>query len=225
MLALLLLLAAEPSPSPSASPSPTPAATPVRVPATGQYGRPRTLSDVARERKLAAGKSGGSVTVASGRAGAPAKGSPSPESGAVPAATPADDGPRPQLSIESVATNDVVGAKGETGVFGKIRNSGSGPACNVRVAIKVYDERNVFLASGEAPADQSLINAGETVTFSTTVQLPPGVAGGRKEKSVGYGTTKGGGTLEGQWRILGAAEASISSYSTTCIAKPLKNDD
>ncbi len=163
--------------------------------------------------------------MAPGATGVPAKGTPAPENAATPGATPADDGVRPQLSVESVATNDVVGSRGETGVFGRIRNSGSGPACNVHVAIKVFDERNVFLASGEAAADQSLINAGDTVTFSTTVQLPPGVAGGRREKSVGYGTTKGGGTLEGQWRILGAAEASISSYSTTCIAKPLRNDD
>jgi hypothetical protein len=223
MLALLLMLAAEPTPTAAASPSPTPAAGRTPVPATGQFGRPRTLSDVARERKLATGKGTGSVSVASGSESGAAKPTPSLEGGALP--VPPDESPQPHLVVESVRTNDTVGGRGETGVFGRIRNSGSAPACNVRVAIKVFDDHSVYLASGEAPADQSLIKAGETVSFATTIQLPPGVAGPRREKYLGYGTTGGGGTLEGQWRTLGAAEAAVSSFSTSCSARPLKTDE
>jgi hypothetical protein len=222
MLAILvMMLAAEPSPTLEPSPTPMPKRAP--VPATGQYGRPRTLSDVARERKLAIGKGGGNVSVASGSGGGTAKASPSPDGGAV--ATPADDGLRPNLVVESVRTNDTVGQRGETAVFGNVRNSGRAGACNVRLAIKVFDDRGVYLASGEAAADVSLINPGETVSFAATIQLPPGVAGARREKNLGYGTTGSGGTLEGQWRTLGAAEAAVSTFSANCTAKPLRADE
>ncbi len=201
-LVLVLFLVAPP-PTATPTPAPTPTAAP-------DSGRRRTLSDVARERKLRTGGKG-AVTVAP-----PAKGSAS-EKGA-PAQTPTPAGPSRSgaVEVDSVAHNDVVGARGELIVFGKIRNRGSVPVCNVRVTARLYDNRGLYLMSSEMSPDQAVVAPGETVSFSATVTVPPGVRGSTKEKQLGDGTSLPQSSLEGSWTVLGRPEAEVSSWSEDC---------
>jgi len=212
---LLLLEAGRPAPTPTPGPTQTPVA-------ASTYGGARTLSDVARERRLAkekgeSGKTGkGGLTVASGSAGA-----------ASPAVTPAPaagdeasaEGPRARLVVDSVAHNGIVGSGGQIAVFGKVRNNGSGPACDVALTIRIYDDKSQYLASTVVKVDEAVVAPNALVSFSGWLQAPPGVAGAVRDKVLGYGTTGAGATLEGKWRMLGdRVDAEVAAYSEKCLA-------
>lgn len=221
LLAALLLLqmaAATPTPVPTPVPTPTPVPRKTTVGAgAAAYGGSRTLSDVARERKLkkaegeSAGKKG-SVTVASGGGGAGASENPTP-TGTV---TPTSGRVPPSVVVDAVQHNDVVGANGQVRVEGSVRNAGSVPACDVAVTIRLYDDRGRYLVSGAAKADEPILRPGGSSSFAVWVQVPPGIAGTTRPKGPGSGPVSGSVTIEGNWRTLGRAEAEIQSVAETC---------
>jgi hypothetical protein len=180
----------------------------------------KTLSELARERKLAKEKGiktagTGSVTVA--KPGVVTN----PSVPQVPQEKAAPGKDDLHVYVESVDHNDTVSASGQTTVFGKVRNAGDIGACGLRVAVRVYDERGTYLSSGEAAIDQSQVGPGESVSFQIAVQVPPGVAGRLRDRanSQNRGTTVAGGTIEGNWRYLGRAEGEIRNASP-CAGEP-----
>ncbi len=215
-IALLFLQVASPAPTP------TPAVTPTPVVSTA-----RTLSDVARERRIANEKAG--------TAGKPARGGtlsvlPKRPDGAaeVPATPVTSDGAtsddrKARIVVESAAHNGVVDSGGQVQVYGKIRNNGSGPACDVSLTVRIYDDKGVYLASAVTKASEGIVSPNAVVSFIALLHAPPGVAGMIREKALGYGTTGSGATLEGQWRMLGdRVEVEVTTYSEKCV--PVKEE-
>jgi len=202
----------------AATPTPTPAPTPKRTPVVATPGR--TLSDVARERKLqqARGEAPrpGLLTVAPSGGGIGARGTePSPKPADAAAAVP-PAGHQPVVFVNSAEHNDMVSGNGQVRVSGSVRNAGEAPACDVVLTVRLYDEKGVYLASGSGRIDEPLLRPGASSSFGFLVQVPPGVAGSRKQKSLGYGTTGGGVSLEGSWRTLGRAEAEVALGGGAC---------
>ncbi|HVO49720.1 MAG TPA: hypothetical protein VMV60_01910 [Thermoanaerobaculia bacterium] len=205
-LVLLQAAAATPAPQPTLTPTPTP-----RPASAG----PRTLQDVARERRLGTGGKGSLVTIS----GSPSTSSPAP------AATPAagSDVSAPQPASESAAsvhvstvTNDgVVDGAGAVRVNGTIRNGGYKTACNIVITVKILDSRGLYLASGQATPDTALVPPGEIVTFHTLVQAPPGVRGARTNPDR-KDLTDGSTSMGGDWKLLGGTEAAVASASEQC---------
>ncbi len=147
MFPAVLLLAAQAA-TPAATATPTPAAT-----AASPAGKPRSLADVARERKLV-----------------PLKGT-----GAEPAA-PEAQGP---LRLEEVQDNGAV-ADGRLSVYGKVRNTGKTPACRVRLFLRLFDAHGVLLSKGETTTDLKVVPPGEAVAFGGSLPVPAGVRGSRE---------------------------------------------
>ncbi|MFI5180675.1 MAG: FxLYD domain-containing protein [Thermoanaerobaculia bacterium] len=213
-LIALLLQAAAATPTPAPVPTPTPAAvrTPTRAAA---YGGTRTLSDVARERKLkgtpgAPSAKKGSVSVASGSAG----GSPTPT--ATGSVTPVNGRLSPIVVVDEVHHDQVVGPNGQVRVEGAVRNAGNVLACDVSVTVRLYDDRGRYLVSGAAKADEPILRPGRSSSFAVWVQVPPGIAGAMQSTGPGSGPTSGSFTLEGNWRTLGRAEGEILSVADSC---------
>jgi hypothetical protein len=207
-LSLVLLQAAAATPTPEATPTPRPVAA-----------GPRTLQDVARERRLNAGSKGSLGTISVG----PSTTSPAPASPAqpgsaaevLPAATPEPAASTASVRVSSVTNEGIVDATGGVRVNGTIRNGGYKPACNVVIIVKILDSRGLYLSSGQATPDVGLIPSGDIATFHTIVQAPPGVRGAltnpdRKD------LTDGSTTIVGDWKILGGTEAAISTASEDC---------
>lgn len=140
--ATVLLFAAAAAATPSPTPAPTPAETP----------RPRSLADVARERKLVPPK---------GAAESPAAATPGP------------------LRIEEIQDNGAV-ADGFLSVYGRVRNTGRAPACRVRLFLRTFDENGVLLSKGETTTDLKVIPAGDAVPFGGRLKVPPGVRGSQE---------------------------------------------
>lgn len=149
-----LLLAAAQAATPAATPSAT--ATPAASAAsasTAPAGKPRSLADLARERKLVPLKGTGSGT------------------------TPPDaQGP---LRLEDVQDNGAVG-DGRLSVYGKVRNTGKAPACRVRLFLRMYDAHGVLLSKGETTTDLKVVAPGEAVAFGGSLPVPPGVRGSQE---------------------------------------------
>jgi hypothetical protein len=205
-IGLVLLQAAASAPSPEPTPTPTP-----RPASAG----PRTLQDVARERRLGVGGKGSLVTIS----GSSSTASPAPATAAAaaPEASAPLATPEPAASVHvSTVTNDgIVDGAGAVRVNGTVRNGGYKTACNVVIAVKILDSRGLYLASGQATPDTALIPSGEIVTFHTLVQAPPGVRGARTNpdrKDVTDGST----TMGGDWKLLGGTEATVASASEQC---------
>lgn len=219
ILVLFQVATVTPTPTPVATPTPTPTLKKTPVAAT-PWSFGRSLSDVARERKLQQQK-GEDAPKARGFTVAPAAGG---IGGAVnPATTPAAAseagtaaGPGPLVLVESAQHNEIVGSNGQVRVFGTVRNAGAAPACDVVLTVRLYDEKDRYLVSGGGRIDEPLLPPGGSSSFSVYVQVPPGVAGSGKQKSLGYGTTGGGVTLEGSWRTLGRAEAEVAAVADAC---------
>lgn len=216
-LALALLfqaVAATPTPTPTPTPPPAPKRTPV---AASGAGATRTLSDVAKERKLEA-LSGEVAPKPAGLTVAPAGGGIGgkalPAASSKPTAKPAA-GAGPAIVVESVEHGSV-GSTGQVRVFGTVRNAGDAPVCDVSVAVRLYDDRNGYLVSGAAKLDEPVLKPGGRSSFSVFVQVPPGVVGSLKDKDLTPGTTGGSLTLEGSWRTLGRAEAEGVSAADSC---------
>ena len=223
VLAVLLLLqtaAASPTPTPAVTPAPTP--TPAARKTTlgsssATSGGTRTLSDVARERKLkkAEGEPSakkGSVSVASGSAGDGPSASPT-VTGTV---APGSGRVLPIVVVDAVHHDDVVGVNGQVRVSGSVRNAGNVPACDVSVTVRLYDDRGGYLVSGAARADEPILRPGGSSSFAVWVQVPPGVVGAMRPTGPGSGPVSGSVTLEGNWRTLGRADAEIQSVADAC---------
>jgi hypothetical protein len=217
-LALLLLQAASPTPTPT----PTPAVTATPVVSTA-----RTLSDIARERRIAKEKAGA--------AGKPAKGgtlsvAPKTEGGdanAPPTPAPVDDAAgedrKARIVVDSAEHNGVVQSGGQVQVYGKLRNNGSGPACDISLTVRIYDDKGIYLASAVTKADEGVVRPNSVASFNAWLQAPPGVAGAIRDKGLGYGTTGAGATLEGKWRMLGdRVDVEVTTYSEKCV--PVKDE-
>jgi len=224
LAALLLLQTAAATPTPVPTPAPTPAPAPAKGTAgtagtsgSAAYGGTRTLSDIARERKLkgtegAPSAKKGSVSVASGSSGAGASATPA----VTGTGTPTSERVAPAVVVDAVQHNESVGANGQVRVEGSVRNAGSVPACDVAVTVRLYDDRGRYLVSGAAKADEPILKPGGSSSFAVWVQVPPGVAGTTRPKGPGSGPVSGSVTIEGNWRTLGRAEAEIQSVAETC---------
>jgi hypothetical protein len=209
-LALCLLQAASPGPAPTPSATPTPVSS-----------RARTLSDVARERRI--GKEKAADASKPARAGSLTVLPKKPDGEAdVPATAVSVDGAPPddrhaRLVVESAAHNGVVDSGGQVQVFGKLRNGGNAPACDVSLTVRIYDDRGAYLASAVVRADEGVIAPNGVASFTALLKAPPGVAGSIRDKVLGYGTTGAGATLEGQWRMLGdRVDVDVTTYSERC---------
>lgn len=207
---LVLLQAA--AATPAATPVPTPTPRPV-------YAGPRTLQDVARERRLGgASKGKGSVgTISAGPSTASTATQPPAEPGATPAATPepATDDSSASVRVATVSNDGIVDGTGVVRVHGTVRNAGFKHVCNVFINVKILDSRGNYLSSGQATPDVTVIAPGEIVSFQGRVQAPPGVRGARTNpdrKDVSEGST----TMGGDWRLLGGTEAAVASASEDC---------
>lgn len=206
VLGLVLLQAAAATPTPVAVFAPTPTPRP-------SVAGPRTLQDVARERKLAGAQKGkGSLVTISG--------SPSTQTPA-PAGTPeATAAATPEVSTASVRVTEVrndgvVDTTGGVRVNGTVRNGGLKAACNVVITVRIMDNKGIYLSSGEAGPDTAVIPPGAVVSFHTIVQAPPGVRGARVDPDR-RDVTDGSTTMAGDWKLLGGTEATVASASEDC---------
>jgi hypothetical protein len=143
---LALLLAAAAAATPAASPAPTPTA----APTPGADARPRTLADIARERKLVPPKGSGEA--------------------------PESEGP---LKVEELQDNGVV-SDGMLSVYGKVRNRGTAAVCRVRLFFRTFDEHGVLLSKGETTTDLKIVGPGKAVPFGGRLKVPPGVRGSQE---------------------------------------------
>jgi len=208
LLALTILLqtaAVTPTPAPEPTLAPTP--TPV---ARGLV-RPRTLQDVARERHLKTGAetkgTPRTITLGPAAAGTP---------GVTPSApveatgeTPASSAPgAADVRVVTVTNDGIVDAAGGVRVTGTIRNAGDQTVCGVMILVRILDSRGGYLSSSQTPPDVTILPSGETTSFHTTVQAPPGIRGGRTNPDR-RDVTDGSTTMAGDWRLLGGAEAKV----------------
>ncbi len=215
-LGLVLLQTAAATPTPGATPSPTP-----RPAAAGA----RTLQDVARERRLSAGKGRGSLgtislgpstSSAAAAPGTETPGTASPAAAPDPSPTAGPDTPAATVRIVSASNDGIVDGTGLVRVSGSVRNAGSRPACNVVITTRILDSRGLYLASAQVAPDVAVIPPGEVVSFRAVVQAPPGVRGALvnpDRKDLSEGST----TMGGNWRLLGGTEASVASASEDCV--------
>jgi hypothetical protein len=203
-LVLLQVVAAPPDATPTSTPTPAPTV------------RPRTLQDIARERRLKTGPDakGTGTTITLG----PAPGAtPASTPSASPAAggeAPAGDAPPSATDVRVVAvSNDgVVDPAGLVRVSGTVRNGGDQTVCGVAILVRILDSKGNYLASAQTAPDVNVLPARETASFHASVQAPPGVRGGRvntNRRDVGDGST----TMAGDWTLLGGAEAKVVDAS------------
>jgi len=217
-LALLLLQAASPTPTPT----PAPVVTPTPVTSTA-----RTLSDLARERRIAKEKAGAAAKPARGGTLSIAPKNPGGDATAPSTPTPVDDvaadDRHARLVVDSAEHNGVVDSGGQVQVFGKLRNTGNTPACDVSLTVRIYDDKGGYLSSTVTKADEGVIAPNGVASFTALLKAPPGVAGAIRDKVLGYGTTGAGATLEGQWRMLGEkVDVEVTTYSEKCV--PVKDE-
>jgi hypothetical protein len=203
-LVLLQVVAAAPDATPTSTPTPAPTV------------RPRTLQDIARERRLKTGpdaKGTGKtitlgpapgVTPASTPSASPAAGGEAPAGDAPPSAT--------DVRVVAVSNDGVVDPAGLVRVSGTVRNGGDQTVCGVAILVRILDSKGNYLASAQTAPDVNVLPARETSSFHASVQAPPGVRGGRvntNRRDVGDGST----TMAGDWTLLGGAEAKVVDAS------------
>ncbi|MGZ5430032.1 MAG: FxLYD domain-containing protein [Thermoanaerobaculia bacterium] len=196
----------------AAAPDATPTSTPTSAPTV----RPRTLQDIARERRLKTGpdaKGTGTtitlgpapgVTPASTPSASPAAGGEAPAGDAPPSAT--------DVRVVAVSNDGVVDPAGLVRVSGTVRNGGDQTVCGVAILVRILDSKGNYLASAQTAPDVNVLPARETASFHASVQAPPGVRGGRvntNRRDVGDGST----TMAGDWTLLGGAEAKVVDAS------------
>lgn len=187
----------------------------------------RTLSDIARERRIAKEKAGGAPKTGKGGTLSVSPKNPGSDSSAPATPVPGEDAPREEgrarLVVDFAEHNGVVQSGGQVQVYGKLRNNGHGPACDVSLTVRIYDDKGTYLASAVTKADEGIIQPNAVVSFNAWLQAPPGVAGMIRDKVLGYGTTGAGATLEGQWRMLGnRVDVEVTTFSEKCV--PVKDE-
>jgi hypothetical protein len=180
MLAAILLAAAAAAatPAPTASPTPTP---------PPEAARPKSLADIARERKLV-----------------PLKGA------AAASAEPAAE-PQGPLRVEELQDNGAV-SDGFLSVYGKVRNTGPKPACRVRLFLRTYDEHGVLLSKGEATTDFKVVPPGEAVAFGVQLKVPPGVRGSQEKAP----DVLSSGPARTNWTRVARVDGEVLESSETC---------
>ena len=205
--ALLVFLAAQatsaaPAATPTATPTATPAAPP-RIPfptpvAAADPSRPRSLSEIASERRLGRLSGSGAVVVTT------------PEPEPVPSGAPPTRRPGP-VRVEDVQDNGAV-TDGTVSVYGTVRNTGHVAACRVRIFLRLYDDHGVLLSTGETTTDLKIVGPGETVAFGGIVKAPAGLRGSRERKPDPLVE----GTSSTNWQRVGRVEAEIAGVSEEC---------
>ena len=211
VFALVLLQAA--AAAPDATPTPTP------TPTVPGLVRPRTLQDVARERRLKTGPdakgTGTTITLGPAPGATPAFTPVSPPS-ASPAAsgdTPAGDAPiASDVRVVAVSNDGVVDPAGLVRVSGTVRNGGDQTVCGVAILVRILDRKGNYLASAQTAPDVNILPARETSSFHASVQAPPGVRGTRVDPDR-RDVTDGSTTMAGDWKLLGGAEAKVVDAS------------
>ncbi len=218
---LLQTAAVTPTPAPEATPAPTP--TPVARGLT----RPRTLQDVARERHLKTGAetkgTPRSITLGPAAAGAAAAGTAGTRPSGTPApgletpppgpeSTPPDGVSAADVRVVSASNDGVVDQTGGVRVSGTIRNTGYQTACGIVLLVTILDNRGAYLSSGQTSPDVTILPSGETTSFHTIVQAPPGVRGARVNPDR-RDVTDGSTSMAGDWKLLGASEAKVVDAS------------
>jgi len=205
--ALVLFQAAAATPGATPTPTPTPKASGIV--------RPRTLQDVARERRLKtdADAKGTGTTITLG----PAPGStpvPTPSASPVAAAeAPAGDAPSASdVRVVSVSNDGVVDPGGLVRVSGTVRNGGDQTVCGVVILVKILDSKGEYLASTQIAPDVNVLPARETSSFHASIQAPPGVRGARVDSSR-KDASDGSTTMAGDWNLLGGTEAKVVGVS------------
>jgi len=209
IFALVLFQAA--AATPGATPTPTPTPTPT---ASGIV-RPRTLQDVARERRLKTGSdakgTGTTITLGPGPGATPV----STPSAPPPAAAEAPAGDAPNASdvrVVAVSNDGVVDPIGLVRVSGTVRNGGDQTVCGVVILVKILDSKGEYLASTQIAPDVNVLPARETSSFHASIQAPPGVRGARVDPSR-KDASDGSTTMAGDWHLLGGTEAKVVDAS------------
>jgi hypothetical protein len=210
-LALVLLQAA--AAVPDATPTPTP------TPTVRGLVQPRTLQDVARERRLKTGPdakgTGATITLGPAPGVTPAS-TPVPTPSASPAASgdaPAGDAPiASDVRVVAVSNDGVVDPVGLVRVSGTVRNGGDQTVCGVAILVKILDSKGNYLASAQTAPDVNVLPARETSSFHASVQAPPGVRGARVDPDR-RDVTDGSTTMAGDWKLLGGSEAKVVDAS------------
>ncbi|MEO8586204.1 MAG: hypothetical protein ABI584_08580 [Acidobacteriota bacterium] len=210
--AVVILLAAQvssstPAPTPTALPeakAPVPTATPVSA---ANPNRPRSLSELAKERRLGRLTGTGSVLVTTPEPEPAPAGTPAAPAGMSAAARRAG-----ALRVEDAQDNGVV-ADGRVSVYGWVRNTGRVPLCRVRIFLTLYDDHGVLLSTGETTTDLKIVSAGEAVTFGGTVKAPAGLRGSSERKP----DLLVDGRSATNWQRVGRVQAEIIDASDECI--------
>lgn len=209
VFALVLLQVAAAVPNATPTPTPTPTST-VRG-----LVRPRTLQDIARERRLKTGPdakgTGTTITLGPAPGGTPAS-----TLSASPAASgdaPAGDAPiASDVRVVAVSNDGVVDPVGLVRVSGTVRNGGDQTVCGVAILVRILDNKGNYLASAQTAPDVNILPARETSSFHASVQAPPGVRGARVDPDR-RDVTDGSTTMAGDWKLLGGAEAKVVDAS------------
>ncbi len=214
--ALVLLLAAQvsssatpvPTLTPTASVSPAgPTATPVA--AADPY-RPRSLSDLAKERRLGRLTGTGAALVTTpvtpeAEFGAPGTSQPVPPSSSAARRCAL-------LRVEDVEDNGAV-ADGRLSVFGAVRNTGRIPLCRVRIFLRLYDDHGVLLSTGETTTDLKVVGVGDSVTFGGSVKVPVGLRGSSERSPDPLAS----GRSATNWARAGRVQVEVIDASDECI--------
>lgn len=208
MLLALLLLAQTTGPRPT--PTSTPAATPTTVSASAPAATsptptpvvtdplvPKTLADLARERK-GKRKPAGSLTTY--------QGTPAGDPGAALDAA----GGRPSLRVVEVVSS---GQKSAGSFVGTLRNVGSVDACEIRIVVEAVDTKGKGLGNLEVAPGVTTLKPGESATFEGTINVGASVS---KEEA-----ELGGGALEHEVRargggVVGSFRGVVKSASGAC---------
>jgi hypothetical protein len=196
-----------PAPTPTALPStPTPVSTATPV-AAADPNRPRTLSELAKERRLGRLTGTGAALVTTPE--------PEPAPAGTPAASPvvfAAARRSGMLRVEDVQDNGAV-ADGRVSVYGRVRNTGRVPLCRIRIFLTLFDDHGVLLSTGETTTDLKIVSAGEAVTFGGTVKAPAGLRGSSERKP----DLLVDGRSATNWQRVGRVQAEIIDASDECI--------
>ena len=92
---------------------------------------------------------------------------------------------------------------------GTIRNAGDQTVCGVVILVRILDSKgNVPLVRRRRRRTCTILPSGETTSFHTIVQAPPGVRGARVNPDR-RDVTDGSTTMAGDWKLLGGAEAKV----------------
>lgn len=197
----------------TAAPEATPAPTP--TPTVRGLVRPRTLQDLARERRLKTGPNakGTGTTITLGPAAGATPGATPLPSPAASGDAPAGDAPSASdVRVVDVSNDGVVDPSGVVRVSGTVRNGGDQTVCGVAILVRILDSKGSYLASAQVAPDVNVLPPRETSSFHASVQAPPGVRGARVNPDR-RDVTDGSTTMAGDWKLLGGAEAKVVDAS------------